>query len=295
MFFQPGMSHSYAFFICSFFFLVWLKPMVQNGRIDWGKATDRSLRKSFFLGVLLGLGFIVRYLDGLLTLFLVFECIFLLISFKSGFSSLFRRIVPVYLMAFIGFAFVAGLQFWVQYLKHGSFSILDHYDGGFDQSTGILKWLEVLFSSHHGLFYWHPLLMLGFLGCGWSIVTGDRAWRMFGLCTLAVLLIYAVVVASWGRFAFGANSFGHRFFISLYPAIFLFTSYFLNSLGKCLKNGMQIAVFVVVILCLLAFNASIMLQFAIGIIPPDGPVSWAEMMANTWTELPHEISRRLGR
>ncbi len=293
MFFQPGMSHSYAFFLSSAFLIVWLGPILKEKKPDWCKAADRSLLRSFTLGVLLGMSFLLRYLDGLLALLLVFECLYLMLSGKSHSGGrMITTILPGYLAAFIGFVLTAGIQFVAQYLKHNRWSILNHYDGGFERGVGAWKWLEVLFSSHHGLFYWHPLLILGLLGFIWSLISRKTAWRVPGIWFLALLLIYAVVVAAWGRFAFGANSFGHRFFISLYPLFFLFIGFFVEFLSEQLGTRFNIFLTTVAFL-FLAFNASVMLQFATGVIPPDAPVTWAEMLSNTWLELPGELNRRL--
>lgn len=292
LFFQPGMSHSYGFLLSSAFLFFWLRPLIVNNRLDWNRAADRSLIRSFALGLLLGLSFIVRYLDGLLSLLLVLECFHLLFSGKERFYEVFKSLFPGYILSFAGFFMVVSLQFWVQYLKHGSLTILSHYDGSFEHASSLWKWSEVLFSSHHGLFYWHPLLILGLIGFAWSIFFGKKDWKVFGAWALVLLIIQAVVVAAWGRFAFGANSFGHRFFISLYPLFFVFIGYAISFLRKYF-NAWQRAVLLLFALFLFVLNASAMLQFATGVIPPDAPVTWAEMLRNTWTELPQELNRRL--
>ncbi|HKK89023.1 MAG TPA: hypothetical protein VJ917_09240 [Saprospiraceae bacterium] len=292
LFFQPGMSHSYAFFSSSAFLFFWLRPLILNNRFDWSRAADRSLVRSFALGLLLGLSFIVRYLDGLLSLLLVLECFHRLFSDRTHFYQIFKSIFPGYLLSFAGFFLVVGLQFWIQYLKHGTLTILSHYDGSFEQDYSFWKCLEVLFSNHHGLFYWHPLLILGLIGFAWSIFFGEKDWKVFGIWSLVLLLIQAVVVAAWGRFAFGANSFGHRFFISLYPLFFVFIGYVISCLRNYF-NPRQRTGLLLFAFFLLLLNASAMLQFATGVIPPDAPVSWEEMLRNTWTELPEELNRRL--
>jgi hypothetical protein len=69
-------------------------------------------------------------------------------------------------------------------------------------------WLEVLFSARHGVFYWHPGLLLALIGLG-------LAWSRLSLGVLATFMVAGVALyivnASWWCWWFG-SSFGNRAF-----------------------------------------------------------------------------------
>jgi len=68
---------------------------------------------------------------------------------------------------------------------------------------------QVLFSPLHGLFWWHPLLLLAMGGLIWTL--RERTLRRIGLACLAAFAVQVVINASaidwWAGSAFGARRF----------------------------------------------------------------------------------------
>ncbi len=90
---------------------------------------------------------------------------------------------------------------------YGSYLLYTYEGEGFNWAHPHLY--EVLFSPHHGLFNWHPALMVGFLGfAAWAVTTPQRteAW-----CFAVSLLSTIYVNGSWWCWWFG-DSFGSRAF-----------------------------------------------------------------------------------
>ncbi|MBX7245947.1 MAG: hypothetical protein K1X53_10645, partial [Candidatus Sumerlaeaceae bacterium] len=71
--------------------------------------------------------------------------------------------------------------------------------------------VEVLFSSKHGLLFWHPALAMGVIG----LLLAGKDLRMQLFCAAAFFIQYWVI-SSWSIWWAGA-SFGHRMFISALP------------------------------------------------------------------------------
>lgn len=99
--------------------------------------------------------------------------------------------------------------------------------------SGQLFWtepyfLETLFSTFHGLFFYAPVLLLVIPGLWWLGKCGDR-WRAaaIGLVWLTLTYIVSINVAWWA----GA-SFGNRYFLALTPLFVLGLAQFIQHLQK---------------------------------------------------------------
>ena len=90
---------------------------------------------------------------------------------------------------------------------YGSYFLYTYEGEGFDWLQPHL-W-EVLFSPFHGLFNWHPALLVGFLGfVAWAVTTPRRTEAV---CFAASLLLTIYINGAWQCWWFG-DSFGGRAF-----------------------------------------------------------------------------------
>jgi len=172
--------------------------------------------KNFFLiGISLGLLGIIRTQDIIYGI--------LLLPFLRW-----RNIVPL----FIGFLLSFSLQLIAWQILYGNFLISPYLTGG----EGFTLWqphiLEVLFSPHSGLFFWTPILLLGFAGLFKN--------KLF----LLVILLQIFIVSSWSTWWQGA-SYGGRMFVSVLP---LFAFGLANIFQLLQKYGWKLNYFLLIII-----------------------------------------------
>lgn len=144
-----------------------------------------------------------------------------------------------------------------------------------------LNAMPALFSAHHGLFYWHPLLLAGAVGlvAGRGMVR-ERAMALVGLSA------QAWIIGSWSVWWAGA-SFGQRMFISALPLL---------AIGVACAVVMVPRRRLVVPAVLIAFtlwNFGLVVQYGAAMISRKEPVTWAEMARNNFIEIPRLAWERL--
>lgn len=87
--------------------------------------------------------------------------------------------------------------------------------------------LQVLFSPHHGLFIWSPILIFSVWGL-WKMKGPLKAYR---LPLVVCLLLHLYIVASWYVWFYG-GVFGHRAFVDVLGLFALPLACFYHSLQK---------------------------------------------------------------
>jgi hypothetical protein len=308
MFLQPSLSHSFSFFSATTFFYVWIYSISENGNLILEKAGYRSKLLSLMLGFLAGLSTLIRYMDGLIAIILVMEFIFLSsIDINRNDGKKIFKLSLNYLIAFLGFIIVISPQGFILNYYHGSLDIINNYGGGFDFTKTIEYFPQILFSSHHGLFSWNPIILFGASGIIYAaIFEKSTSTRNVFVSLFVLFLMYSLLTSSWGENAFGAQSFGHRFFISI---IFIFSfglAYLINRILTNLSNFGYIntkinsskIIFVVVSIVtgiLIIWNFGLMIQYGSRMISSEGPVKISEMAYNNFFRLPSEIVHILKR
>jgi hypothetical protein len=179
--YEPSYSHPFSFFTVSAFLLLWWA-----GRGDGGGG--RSLGGWLALGLLGGVMALVRWQDGPLL------AIALLDLPRARWRVL--LLAPAALLAFTP-------QLWVDQTLFDGW--LPARPAGQDLDPLHGHYLQVLFSSYHGLFVWSPVALAAAAG---TALLRERAWQ--------VAAVYALVVETalngaapdwWGGFAFGARRF----------------------------------------------------------------------------------------
>ena len=188
----PTMAHAPAFATAAFVLAWWLAPVPvgRSGRADEWRALA--------MGALIGLAALVRWSSALLAILLLWD----LAGHVRG--RRWRALARDAALWAAGFLVAFAPQLVVWKFLYGSFVTIPQ-GAGF--VAGHPAWAGVLFSPHHGLFAWSPLLYAGLFGMAlWARRDAGRA-----LIALAFLLALARLnagVADWSAgAAFGARRF----------------------------------------------------------------------------------------
>ncbi|MET0554492.1 MAG: hypothetical protein ABW221_15720, partial [Vicinamibacteria bacterium] len=181
----PTMAHAPEFAAAAVVLALWLRP-------------GGSWRRALAIGAAIGVAALVRWSSALLAIVLVYDAVVLL---RAGRWRTAARDAGLWAAGFV-IAFAPQLVVWK--LLYGSFVTIPQ-GAGF--VAGHPAWAGVLFSPHHGLFAWSPLLYLGLAGLAWWA----RAAPGRALAVLAFLLALTRLnagVADWpAGAAFGARRF----------------------------------------------------------------------------------------
>ncbi len=134
--------------------------------------------------------------------------------------------------------------------------------------------LAVLFSPYHGLFYWSPYLLAGFLGFIWWLFQRGpaQAWRRPEICWLLSLLATCWVNAAWETWWFGP-AFGSRAFEGSVLFFMAGSAFLFQRIAAFRWRHAALAAAMLMI----AANLSLATAFAKTWIPRDAPVTHREM------------------
>lgn len=140
------------------------------------------------------------------------------------------------------------------------------------------KILEVLFSGMHGLFYWHPLLLIGVGGLALALWRrGGRLVIAAGLIALALMIYVNATVGDWHA----GGAFGARRFDSSIP----FLALGLAGVFQIASRRKFIVHFVPAIVCAaILFNAFLFIAYQQGVLDYS---FWRELwfLRGEWTTL----------
>lgn len=242
---ESTMSHAFSLFTVSLFIYYGIKNY-----------KTKNKRQYFVYGLLGALMTLTRYQNGLFMLFPIFEL------FDSFFNS---RNYTVNLKILIkkGFVYLFGfllgitpqLIFWK--IIYGSYYIKAYGTKSF--YGGSTHFIDILFSSNHGLFAWTPIILFSIIGL-FFFAYNQRKWGVF---FLVLLLGQYFVNSTWHGWTFGA-SYSIRSFIN---CTFIF-SIGLAALIHRLQNYTKIITFS--ILFFILWNFLLIIQYSLGYIPPSG-------------------------
>ena len=129
---------------------------------------------------------------------------------------------------------------------------------------------SVLFDLRHGLFLYHPILLIGLIGCGFL-------WRKDRILTVSIGIVFALqwilnaAISDW----WAGWSFGHRRFVNLLPLFAL-------GFGLMIENLRRHAILVGVVVVLFTgiWNQLFIFQYIHGLIPRGGTLSVGEMFVD---------------
>lgn len=218
--FAPGTALGAVVGVCAGSFLIWYLTIdaswthgtsmfaVTLFLYVWHRTRDgRSVRGWILLGAAAGLMTLVRWQNAMFVLVPVIETIVIIAGAVAGRG---RGRLPT-LARGLPAATFAGLlvflpQMYIWKVLNGGWLAAPH------GQAGQMWWhdslvADVLFSSNHGLFAWHPLLYVAMLGL---LLFARRDWKLTGLllvCFVVQAYLNGAVSTWWGGSAFGGRRF----------------------------------------------------------------------------------------
>jgi hypothetical protein len=263
----PSMSHAVSqFLVSAALHLALTKSWLEK----------RGLQ--FQLGVILGLAALVRPQNALFVLVLF---ALVLVQWRAA-----KQVRWADLLAWgpivVVMLFMLLLQLLVYRIEFGNLTQTPYLiEGDMTQNQASFTWLQphimsVFFSGFHGLFAWHPILLLALVGiCVYA--SQDRQF-------LALLLGFALqvyVVASWHNWWQGA-SFGGRMFCS---SSYIFVMG-LAALWRGVKTLRAERFVGLLVLGFVIWNVLLVMQYTSGMIPAEAPISMIRLVRNQFRVIP---------
>ncbi len=263
---EPSMSHMCSLFACALLVNIWINSRPMEKITHW-----------FFVGLAGGLVAMVRQPDATLLMLPLLDGL----TARIPISKKIKGSVAL----LIGFLFFFSFQLATWFAIYGS-----PFVNGYTYSGQSFYWvspkiIEVLFSSNHGLFLWHPVLIMATLG---FICLGQVDRKLAVLSPLGFLLqIY--LISSWSCWWQG-DAFGGRMFISSLPLLALG----LSGALEWLINMRQTRLAWIAGFLLLGWNGLFLVQYHLGYIPHHGLISLEQLTAGKFGMIA-DIMRRICR
>jgi hypothetical protein len=266
MYLHPSMSHANSFFLAAL--LLW----VYEG--------GDSVRRWACMGAVAGLLVLTRFQDGVL---LGAVAAGELVRRRESPGSDARIRAAFFARRYGVFAVAAAAVFSLQMLAWWALQGSPFSGPRAYMMQGSLRpWapvhaIQVLFSSFHGLYFWHPVLLAATAG----LFVGGFSHR-FRLIALVGIAGQLWVVSSWSIWWAGA-SFGHRMFISVLPFLAVGAASLLCRTGK-FRHAARVAV-----LLLSFWNFGYIVQYGANMIPRQSPVPIGTLVRNNVIEVPRHL------
>jgi hypothetical protein len=280
MYFNPSWSHAHSAFCVALFFWYWLRTRDHRTTAQWA-----------VLGLIAGLMLNVYYSNALVLVALIPEA---LENYRKAWTlDATTAQKPALLLRqhflFCATAVVSLLPtFLSKYFLYGSF-----FETGY---TPITQWawrspwfLQLLFSSNHGLFSWTPLLLISVFGIFlfWRKVPG------IGTSVLCVLLAFYCFMASYPDWP-GISSYGNRFFVSLTILFVLGLAAVLERIATLFRSRAAASAWLAGALgVFMLWNLGLIFQWGSHLIPARGEVSWKQVTYNQFHAVPRQIASQL--
>lgn len=280
MYFNPSWSHAHSAFVVALFLFYWDATRESRTSAQW-----------LLLGLIVGLMLNVYYANLMVLSILLLEAIGQYAqAFRPGTAAsasstqlltrhlIFGLVVCLALLpTFISRWIVYGGPFETGYLSLRDF----HWRSP--------VFLQVLFSSNHGLFSWTPLLAVACLGL---ILAAFRMPRI-GVPLLAASVAFYLFIAFYPDWA-GISSYGNRFFVSLTPVFIFGLAMLLQRLAANFANSRAAALASSGILaCFVLWNLGLIYQWGMHLVPARGAISFRQAAYNQFRVVPGEMSHQL--
>jgi hypothetical protein len=251
---EPSMSHACSLFAAALFLELWLafRPMP-------------TLRQWIYLGLAGGLIALVRQPDATWIALPIADA---LLSTGTNWKSNLRRNLQGLLILGTTALVVFIPQMLVWRTLYGKST-----SGGYIHGRQSFSWLEpkmlrVLFSTQHGLYLWHPILLFATAGLVF-LYRKDRCLPfLLGICFVAQVY----VIGAWFGWM-GGDAFGGRMLISSFPALALG----LAALIEWVAEHGVLTITSALSCGLIAWNALFFMQYRFGYISKFAPISFSQL------------------
>lgn len=251
--YEPSMAHGLTVFSSALFFYYLLNIY---------KTEKVSYRDFFFFAISISLLFLIRWQD---IIFLLSAII--LISYKIFKEKSFRNYIkPILFSAFVCFVFILPQLFMWKHL-FGTWIAVPQGSSFFNLSNPHL-WL-FLFSSYHGMFIIHPMIILSLFGLFYLF----RRYPVLVISLFVVLFIQVYLNAGLHDW-YGGGSFGARRMVS---SFFIFALGFSALLKNIFSRKIMLIFFSLVVFTGMFFNVLLMMAYAKGFIPLNLPTSYSDI------------------
>ena len=279
LYITPAMAHANSLFSVALFLTIWHRGRGARSTGGWA-----------LLGAAAGLMVLVRELNWLFLLVIaVDETRAIVTNALAAMSKgMPRSVVAIatnlgvevgrrltgYAAFAVALAVVVAPQFYVYKTLNGTFAATPFVVQKFSRVPRYA--IDVLFSGFHGLFSWHPVTLAGVIGLA-------ALWRRDPLVAGALSLVFVIQVLLIGSYAtwWGGASFGARRFINC-TAIFALG--LAAALDRMRPRTLRLAGAGLVFLVL--WNAGLAVQYSVGLIPRDTPVTMSRIVRNQLFEVP---------
>jgi hypothetical protein len=280
MYFNPSWSHAHSAFMVALF--LWYWDATREGR---------NLAQWLLLGLIVGLMLDVYYANLMVVSVLAVEAVpqyaYILGTSRSS-SPSFLQLLTRHLLFGLTVCVMMIPTFVSRWIVYGG-----PFETGYLSIRDFLwrspVFFSVLFSSNHGLLSWTPVLGLAILGLLFF------AFRVptVGIPLFTALVAFYLFISYYPDWA-GISSYGNRFFVSLTALFILGLSVFLDRFAQLFRSpkaalaaaSAALAVFVL-------WNAGVMFQWGLRLIPARGPVSFPEMIHNQFFVVPRRLTSEL--
>ncbi len=218
---EASYSHIYSFFAITAF-LYYCKKYFTTNKLNYLAGA------AIFLGLII----LIRNINVLIVFFTPFLA-GTLNNYLSGLRNIFVKPKNICIV-FICFSPFVFIQILAWYLQSGQWILYSYGKEGFDFTNP--HFTDILFSYQKGLFIYHPVLLLSFIG----LTPFFRQKRYF---TISIWLLFFVmltyILSSWWIWTYGC-SFGQRVYVDFLMVFFIpiavslneftFSKYFLSAL-----------------------------------------------------------------
>jgi len=280
MYFNPSWSHAHSAFAVALFVWYWHETR-----------SSRSLSQWLLLALTAGLMVNVYYPNAMVLAVLGVEAVrqYVLALHRSTPAAPEGPRVPDLLLRhvlFVGVVLICLLPTFVtRYIVYGS-----PFESGYvplrDWFWRSPVFLSVLFSANHGLLSWTPILLLAIIG----LFIFWRREPNVGAPFLAAFLAFYLFIACYPDWA-GISSYGNRFFVSLTALFVVGLSAFLERFARFFHSRRTAIAAASAVLALLVFwNAGLMFQWGVHLVPARGPISFSEMVYNQFFVVPRQLT-----
>ena len=280
MYFNPSWSHAHSAFVVALFLWYWDATREQRNLAQW-----------LLLGLIVGLMLDVYFTNLMVVSVLAVEAVghygHILgprpSSSPDSLELLSRHLVFGLVVCIV--MIPTFLSRWIVYggpFESGYVSIRDYL-------WRSPAFLSVLFSSNHGLLAWTPLLGLAILGL---LFFAFRAPQV-GIPIFTALVAFYLFISVYPDWA-GISSYGNRFFVSLTALFILGLSVFLDRVAQLFRSPKAVLAAASAALAIFVlWNAGLMFQWGLHLVPARGPVSFSEMIHNQFFVVPRRLTTDL--